>query len=147
VYGTRTMSARVAESLARRTFLLQLFGLFAGTALLLAAIGVHGAVAHAVRRRTREFGLRRAIGASDTALLALASARATRALAAGLAIGLPLALAWSTILSAELYGVAPYDAVSIALVVLALAAVIVLSTLAPLRRALRVDPVIALRNE
>jgi predicted permease len=147
VYGTTTMSARVADSLARRSFLLQLFGLFAGTALLLAALGVHGTIAHAVRRRTREFGLRRAVGASDAAVLALASARTARCFAAGLAIGLPLAFAWGTVMSAELYGIGPYDAVSVALVVLALAVVIVLSTLAPLRRALSIDPAIALRNE
>ena len=147
VYGTASMDARVADSLARRSFLLELFGLFAGTALLLAAIGVHGTVAHAVRRRTREFGLRRAVGASDRAVLALASARATRCLVAGLALGLPLAFAWGTLMSAELYGIGPYDAVSVALVVIALAAVIVLSTLAPLRRALRIDPMIALRDE
>jgi ABC-type antimicrobial peptide transport system permease subunit len=58
-----------------------------------------------------------------------------------------LAFAWGTVMSAELYGVGPYDAISVALVVLALAAVIALSTLAPLRRALSIDPVIALRNE
>ncbi len=147
VYGTTTMSARVADSLARRRFLLQLFGLFAGTALLLAALGVHGTIAHTVRRRTREFGLRRVVGASNAALLAIASARTARCFAAGLAIGLPLAFAWGTAMSAELYGIGPYDAISVALVVLALAAVVVLSTLAPLRRALAVDPAIALRNE
>jgi predicted permease len=147
VYGVMAMPARVADSLARRTFLLQLFGLFAGTALLLAALGVHGTIAHAVRRRTREFGLRRVVGASDTAVLAIASARTARCFAAGLAIGLPLAFAWGTVMSAELYGVGPYDALSVALVVLVLAVVIALSTLAPLHRALRVDPAIALRNE
>jgi predicted permease len=147
VYGTTTMAARVADSLARRTFLLELFGLFAGTALLLAALGVHGTIAQAVRRRTREFGLRRVVGASDAAVLALASARTARCFAAGLAIGLPLAFAWGSVMSAELYGVGPFDAISVALVVLALAVVIALSTLAPLRRALGVDPAIALRNE
>ncbi len=147
VYGTTTMAARVADSLARRTFLLELFGLFAGTALLLAALGVHGTIAHAVRRRTREFGLRRVVGASDANVLAIAAARTARCFAAGLAIGLPLAFAWGTVMSAELYGVGPFDAISVALVVLALAAVIALSTLAPLRRALGVDPAVALRNE
>ncbi|HEY6985606.1 MAG TPA: ABC transporter permease [Rhodanobacteraceae bacterium] len=147
IYGIASMTARVADSLARRAFLLQLFGLFAGTALLLAAIGVHGTVAHAVRRRTREFGLRRAVGASDRAVLALASARATRCLIAGLVLGLPLAFAWGALMSAELYGVGPYDALSVVLVMLALAAVIGLATLAPLRRALRIDPMVALRDE
>ena len=147
VYGTTTMAARVADSLARRTFLLELFGLFAGTALLLAALGVHGTIAHAVRRRTREFGLRRVVGASDADVLAIASARTARCFAAGLAIGLPLAFAWSTVMSAELYDIGPFDATSIVLVVLALAVVVVLSTLAPLRRALGIDPAVALRNE
>ena len=147
VYGMTTMAARVADSLARRTFLLELFGLFAGTALLLAALGVHGTIAQAVRRRTREFGLRRVVGASDAAVLAIASARTARCFAAGLAIGLPLAYAWGTVMSAELYGVAPFDAISVTLVVFALAVVIALSTLAPLRRALGVDPAVALRNE
>lgn len=147
VYGTMTMSARIADSLARRSFLLQLFGLFAGTALLLAALGVHGTIAQAVRRRTREFGLRRVVGASDAAVLAIASARTARCFAAGLAIGLPLAFAWGSVMSAELYGVGPFDAVSVVLVVLAIAVAVALSTLAPLRRALSVDPAIALRNE
>ena len=147
VYGAESMSARVADSLARRTFLLELFGLFAGTALLLAAIGVHGMVADSVRRRTREFGLRRAVGASDRAVLVLASSRATRYFVAGVVLGLPLAFAWGHFMNAELYGVSQYDAISVALVVLALGAVIGLSTLAPLRRALRIDPMVALRNE
>jgi predicted permease len=147
IYGMKTMSERAADSLARRLFLLQLFGMFAGTALLLAAIGVHGMVAQAVRQRTREFGLRRAVGATDRAVLALASARATRYFVAGLALGLPLALVWGRVMSAELVGVSQYDAISIVLVVLALGVVIGLSTLTPLRRALRIDPVVALRNE
>ena len=147
VYGIKTLSARAADSLARRLFLLQLFGLFAGTALLLAAIGVHGMVAQSVSQRTREFGLRRAVGATDRAVLALASARAARYFIAGLAIGLPLALAWGHVMSAELFGVSEYDSVSVALVVLALGVVIGLSTVTPLRRALRIDPVVALRNE
>ena len=147
VYGAESMSDRVADSLARRSFLLELFGLFAGTALLLAAIGVHGMVAHAVRRRTREFGLRRAVGASNRAVLVLASGRATRYFIAGVLLGLPLAFAWGHFMTAELYGVSQYDAISVALVVLTLAVVIGLSTLTPLRRALRIDPMVALRNE
>jgi ABC-type antimicrobial peptide transport system permease subunit len=66
---------------------------------------------------------------------------------AGLALGLPLALVWGRVMSAELFGVSQYDAISIVLVVLALGVVIGLSTLTPLRRALRIDPVVALRNE
>ena len=147
VYGTESMSARVADSLARRSFLLELFGLFAGTALLLAAIGVHGMVAHAVRRRTREFGLRRAVGASDRAVLMLASARATRYFVAGVVLGLPLAFAWGHFMTAELYGVSQYDTISVVLVVLALAVVIGLLDVgaAAARAAYRPDGCIAQR--
>jgi predicted permease len=147
VYASRSMHERVDESLARRRFLLQLFGLFAATALLLCAIGIYGVVAHAVQRQTREFGLRRALGASDSAVLRMACAQSARHLVAGLAIGLPLALAWGRFLASELYGISQYDPTSFVLVMLALAGVVVVAMLAPLARALRIDPMVALRHE
>ena len=141
------MHERVADSLARRRFLLQLFGLFATTALTLSAIGIYGVVAYAVQRQTRAFGLRRALGASDRAVLGWVSLQSARYLAAGLAIGIPLAFAWGRFLSSELVGVSAYDAPCFALLVLALIAMVALATLSPALRALRVDPMVALRNE
>ena len=147
VHDAKAMPERVADSLARRRFLLQLFGLFAATALTLSAIGIYGVVAHAVQRQTRAFGLRRALGASDRAVLGWVSLQSARYLAAGLLLGLPLAFAWGRFLSSELYGVSGYDPPSFVLVVLALVAIVGLATLAPALRALRVDPMVALRNE
>ncbi len=147
VYAMKSMQERVTDSLARRHFLLELFGLFAATGLALSAIGIYGVVAHAVEREMRAFGLRRALGASDGALIAWVSSRSARYLLAGLALGLPLALAWTSFLSRELYDVSRTDPLSCALLVLALVAVVAIATLAPLRRALRVDPITALRHE
>jgi putative ABC transport system permease protein len=147
VYGATSMNDRVSDSLARRRFLLQLFGLFATTALLLSAIGIYGVVAYAVQRQTRAFGLRRALGASDRAVIGTVSVQGLRYLVAGLALGLPLALAWGRFLSSELYGVSGYDPLCVAFVVLTLAAVVCLATFVPVRRALRVDPMAALRHE
>ncbi|MEO8458906.1 MAG: ABC transporter permease [Dokdonella sp.] len=147
IYAVKSMQERATDSLARRQFLLRLFGLFAATGLLLSAIGIYGVVAHAVEREMRVFGLRRALGASDGALIAWVSSRSARYLFAGLALGLPLAFAWASFLSRELYGVSAADPLSYALLVAALIAVVAIATLAPLRRALRVDPMVALRHE
>jgi predicted permease len=147
VLDAKPMRQLVADSLARRRFLLELFGLFAATALTLSAIGIYGVVAYAVQSQTRAFGLRRALGASDRAVLEWVSLQSARYLAAGLVLGVPLAFAWSRFLSSELYGVGTFDAPSFALLVLALVAVVALATFAPAMRALRVDPMVALRNE
>ena len=147
VYDARSMQARLADSTARRRFMLLLFGLFAATALILSAIGIFGVVAHSVQRQTAELGLRRALGASNRSVLRLVTRQGLRFLCAGLAIGLPLALIWTRFLTDELYGVGRFDPWSVVAVVLGLATAIALAHMAPVFRALRIDPMVALRHE
>ena len=147
VYGAMSMDARVADSMARRRFMLLLFGLFAATALILSTVGIFGVVAYSVQRKTAELGLRRALGATNASVLHLVSRQGLRLLVAGLAIGVPLAFAWTQFLANELYGVGRFDPWSLGAVVFALAGAMTIAHLAPIYRALRIDPMIALRNE
>ena len=147
VYDARSMQARLDDSTARRRFMLLLFGLFAATALMLSAVGIFGVVAYSVQRQTAELGLRRALGASNRSVLRLVTRQGLRFLCAGLAIGLPLALVWTQFLTDELYGVGRFDPWSVGAVVLGLAAAMALAHMAPVLRALRIDPMVALRHE
>jgi ABC-type antimicrobial peptide transport system permease subunit len=142
----RTMSDVVARSIGDRRFVLALVGCFAGTALLLAMIGLYGVVVYTVNQRRHEFGIRVALGASRAAVLRLVAADAIRLVAAGSVLGIGGALATTRLLETWLYGVDARDggtmaAVSIVLVITAIAACI-----QPARRALAVDPVTALKE-
>jgi putative ABC transport system permease protein len=147
IYDAKSMQARLAESTARRRFMLLLFGLFAATALMLSMVGIFGVVAYSVQRQTAELGLRRALGASNRSVLHLVARQGLRFLCAGLAIGMPLSLAWTQFLTGELYGVSRFDPWSLGAVVLGLSAAVGLALMAPTIRALRIDPMVALRHE
>ncbi|MGD2114364.1 MAG: ABC transporter permease [Acidobacteriota bacterium] len=150
-----TLRAVAAEQTARPRLLTTLLGLFAGLAVTLAAIGLYGVISFAVGRRTREIGVRMALGASRWRVLAGVIARAGALTAAGLALGLCLAwtAAWTEVwsgghlLASQLYGIRPTDLPAFAGAVLVLALVSLLAALLPARRATRVDPVEALRAE
>ncbi len=145
--GVTTMEAAVAASTAGPRFTALLLGLFAGVAVLLAAVGLYAVMAGTVARRTRELGVRMALGAGRGALLRLVVADALRLVAGGIAIGLGLALASSRALHGLLYGVQPNDPGTLAAMVLLLAAAALLASALPARRAMRVDPISALRYE
>jgi predicted permease len=127
-----------------RTFLL---GLFAAMALILAATGIFGVISYSVSRRTNEIGIRVALGASRSAILRMILRETLILAAVGLAVGLPCALAASHLIGHMLFGVSANDPLTLAAVAFALAAVAALAGFVPARRAMQVDPMVALRHE
>jgi predicted permease len=147
VFGERTMEDVVSASLAQRRFALQVVGGFGVLALLLAGVGVYGVVAYSVSRRTREIGIRLALGASSGAILRWVFKQGMRLALLGTAAGLVVAFALTRLLSGLLFGVAPTDPLTYAGLALLLAAVAMLACYVPARRATKVDPMVALRYE
>src|ERR1044071_5173610 len=147
VFGERTMEEVVSASLAQRRFALQVVGGFGVLALLLAGIGIYGVVAYSVSQRTREIGIRLALGASTGAILRWVFRQGMRLALLGTAAGLVGAFALTRLLGGLLYGVAPTDPLTYAGLALLLAAVALLACYVPARRATKVDPMVALRYE
>ena len=143
----RSMDQWMGGILAPRRFNLLLVTAFAAAALLLAAVGVYAVSAAAVAARTREIGIRTALGASRRAVIALVLRGGLAPVAAGLAAGTFAALISAEALSGMLFGVRPADPLSLALGVVTLGAAAIAATLAPALRAARVDPIVALRVE
>jgi putative ABC transport system permease protein len=141
------MEERVARRMARPRFVSWLMGVFAGLALLLSAIGVYGVLAQTVARRTQEIGLRMALGAAQGDILRLVMRRGLGLVGVGLAIGAACALLMTRLLQTLLFGVSQTDPVTFAGVMLTLGAVALLATWIPARRAMRVDPLVALRRD
>src|SRR3954468_350609 len=147
VTGVALMPEAINASLAPSRFRTFLLGAFAVMALILAATGIFGVIAYSVSRRTNEIGIRVALGAARAAIVAM-MARETAALTlAGVAVGLPCALAASRVMTHLLFDVSGHDPLTVALVVGALIAAAALAAYVPTRRALRVEPVEALRHE
>jgi putative ABC transport system permease protein len=142
-----TMRGRLSAALAPRRFNTTLLGAFAASALLLAAVGVYGVMAYMVTERTREMGIRIAIGASPSQVRALVLRQGLATAAAGVLVGGGVALAASHVLHGALYGVGPADTLTFALVATLLLAVCWIASELPARRATRVDPSVALRTE
>ena len=142
-----TMAAVVASELWRERLTATLTGVFAMVALVLAAIGVYAVVAYSVGRRTREFGVRVALGATARSVVALALVEALRPVAVGSAVGLALAASLSRITQTFLYDVSPLDPLALGGAVLVLLAVATAAAWLPARRASRLDPVTALRRD
>jgi ABC-type antimicrobial peptide transport system permease subunit len=143
----RTMDEIVDDELASRTQVLRLLGAFAALALLLAALGIYGVLSYMVSQRTREIGLRMAIGASRRDVVRGILAYAARLTSAGLAAGIAVAIAGTRLLSTLLFGVSPLDLNTFLAVSALLATVALLASYVPARRAAAVDPAIALRQE
>jgi len=146
-FGIRPLESLLAASVAARRFSLVLVATFAFLALLLAAVGLYGVVAYSVRQRTKEIGVRMAIGADAGRIARLVLNESAQMVGAGLAAGLVAALAGGRVLAGFLYGVGPGDPLALAASAATLALAAVLATALPIRRATRVDPVIALGSE
>jgi putative ABC transport system permease protein len=140
---TEVLSTNVAQP-RFRTFLIALFG---AMALVLAATGIFGVISYSVSRRTQEIGIRVALGASRAAILKMVLRETLTLAVAGLAMGVPFALASSHLLGHLLFGVSPNDPATLFTVAAILGAVAVLSACIPARRAVGVDPLEALRHE
>jgi putative ABC transport system permease protein len=147
IFGERTMDDVVSASLAQRRFAMQVVSLFGVLALLLAGIGIYGVMAYSVSQRTREIGIRLALGASNSAILRPLLWQGTLLTCAGVGIGLLSAFALTRSLRSLLFGVAPNDLLTYAGLALLLAGVAMLACYVPARRAIRVNPLVALRNE
>jgi len=147
VANLRTMEQALASSLAERRFILLLLGGFAGAALLLAAIGLYGVIAFAVSQRTREIGIRMALGASRRNVLQLVLGSGMKLVGIGIVLGGVAALGLTRVLTKLLYGVEPTDPATFTCVALLLLLVSLFASLLPARRAARVDPMEALRSE
>jgi ABC-type antimicrobial peptide transport system permease subunit len=123
------------------------FGAFAFAALLLAAVGMYGVIAFTVRQRTREIGIRVALGATRADVLRLVLGQSAKLSGVGLVLGLAGAIAGGRLLSGLLYGIKPTDPATLIMVPLLLAAVALAASYLPARRAARVDPTRTLRDE
>jgi predicted permease len=145
VFEFRSMQQVLEKSMATRGFILLLLSIFAGVALLLAAIGIYGVMAYDVEQRTHEIGIRVALGADRADVVALVVRHGMLLAGIGVAIGLAAAFGVTRVLTALLYGVKATDPLTFAGVALTLAAVALLATYIPARRATRVDPMNALR--
>jgi predicted permease len=145
--GFTTLEEHVDESLGHERLMATLSSLFAGLAVLLACVGLYGVMAYAVARRTNEIGIRMALGADRAQVLGMILGEVALLVAAGIAVGLPVALAAARLISGQLYGLKPADPVTIAGAILLLTAVAALAGYIPARRATKVDPLLALRHE
>ena len=147
MFSVRTMEQRAASAVARPRVYLMLLSLFAGTAILLAALGIYGVLMHAVAQRTREIGIRLALGARRSEVVRMVVQQAALLAFAGLILGLSLAFGASRLIRSLLFGVEPSDAVTYGAVALGLLGTALLASYLPARRASRIDPVRALRYE
>jgi len=147
VYEFRTMDEVVASSLGQPRFRTLLLALFGGLALALASVGIYGVMAYSVSQRTQEIGIRMALGAAAGDVLRLVLGQVLRLALVAVGVGIAGALAMSHSLSSLLYGVRPTDPATFAAVALLLVGVAGLAAYVPARRAARVDPTVALRNE
>jgi ABC-type antimicrobial peptide transport system permease subunit len=140
-----TMPEVIAHSLGKPRFYVSMFGAFAGVALALAIAGLYGVLSYAVAQRTRELGIRLALGSPRARLVALVTRDGVSLVLAGVAFGLVGGFAAMRLMVSMLYGVSPVDAATWALAVVSLFVPTVLATVVPALRASRADPIVAMR--
>jgi putative ABC transport system permease protein len=147
IFDVHTMQQRVDDSISTRRLTLVLLGIFSALALILAAIGIYGVMAYSVALRTQEIGIRMALGAQQHDVLRLVLGQGARIAFFGVAFGLAAAAALARLLSGLLFSVSASDPITFAAVAVLLVAVALLACYIPARRAMLVDPIIALRYE
>jgi putative ABC transport system permease protein len=147
IFNVKTMDRVIADSLSDHSLYVWLIGLFAGLALILAAAGIYGVISYAVTARTHEFGIRLALGAAQGRILRQVLGHGAALAGLGLGFGIAGAFALTRLLARLLVGVTPNDPATFAAAGLLLAAVALAACMIPARRAMRVDPMVALRQE
>ena len=147
VYGVQTMNDVISNSFSSRRLSMILLSVFAGVALLLACVGIYGVISYLVGQRTREIGVRMALGAQPRDVSRLVLGQAVRMALVGVGIGTIAALGLTRLMASQLFGVAMYDPLTFAAVALLLMIVAVGACYIPARRAMKVDPIVALRYE
>jgi putative ABC transport system permease protein len=143
----RTMDEVLSDAQSKPRFLTLVLTLFAGVALVLAAVGIYGVISYSVAQRTKEFGIRMALGAQHGKVVGLVLGRGLLLVIIGLGAGLVGALALTRFLSGFLFGITATDPATFAVVSLLLAGIAILASYIPARRATQVDPLVALREE
>lgn len=147
VFNVRTLEARVEDALARERMIAELSSTFGVLALLLAAVGLYGVLSYSVARRTREIGIRVALGSKSSSVLWLIGREALNVTVFGAAAGLSISVAGATLLSNRLYGVAPADPLTLLAATSALFLIAAVAASLPALRASRLDPLVALRHD
>jgi predicted permease len=147
VYNVQTMNEVVSNSFAARRLSMMLLGVFAALALVLACVGIYGVISYLVGQRTHEIGVRVALGAQRSDVLQLVIGHGARMALIGVAIGIGFALGLTRLMANQLFGVSAHDPLTFAGVAVLLIIVAVAACYIPARRAMRVDPVVALRHE
>jgi ABC-type antimicrobial peptide transport system permease subunit len=146
-YDFTVFQSMIRENLLRERLMATLSGFFGPLAGLITSLGIYGVISYLVARRTNEIGIRMALGAQPSNVLRLILKETMLLTLTGVAIGLPCALASARLISTFLYGLKPADPVAIGLAMLAMSGVAFLAGCLPARRAMRVDPMVALRYE
>ena len=147
MYREYTIAGLVEASMVELTFTLLTLGIASILALLLGAVGLYGVLSHLVAERTRAIGVRMALGARAAQVTALVVAQGARVVGIGVAVGLLVAMAFSRALGSLLYGVQPIDAATFIAMPVAMAAVGLLASYLPARRAAQLDPMASMRRE
>ena len=143
----RTMQDVLAHSVLRRKFAMLLLSIFAGLATLLATIGLYGVISYSVAQRTKEIGIRMALGGQRTDMLQMVLRQSGALVLVGMLVGLPIALGATRLLGTMLYGVGMADIFTYLLVIALLGAAAFAASIIPAFRATKVDPMVALRHE
>jgi putative ABC transport system permease protein len=147
VYMTGSMADFIDSSVDNRKSLLTLLGIFAGIALALSAVGIYSVLAYDISQRTREIGIRGAIGAAPRQILSLVLRQGLQTIGIGIGVGLIGALFLGQLMASRLFEIAPYDPTTLEAISLLLLSTGIAASLLPVWRAARIDPVVALRTE
>jgi ABC-type antimicrobial peptide transport system permease subunit len=145
--GMRTLNDQMDDSLLQERLIASLASLFGLLAVLLACVGLYGLLAYKASRKTNEIGIRMALGAGRLQIAGMILRQASLMVLAGLVVGIPAAIGVARLLRSQLYGLVPYDPMTILFAVSLMNAVGLLASYLPARRAMRVDPMVALRHE